>query len=69
MVTATASFFIPRVGHRGYIMYGSGLVSDFFNTQEAALEAIGSAYFIGELTSEEYSQLEQVIKKSSLPLA
>ena len=67
MVIATASFFVPRVDLRGYIMYRSGLVSDFFSTQEEALEEVGSAYFIGELTQKEYLELEQAIRASSLP--
>ncbi len=68
IVATTVSFFVPTKGRRGYIMYGSGLISDYFNTQEAALEEAGNAYFIGELTQSEYRTLEQVIKASSLPL-
>ena len=67
MVTATASFFVPRAGARGYIMYGSGLISDFFYTQEEALTEVGSMYFIGEITQKEYIDLECAIRASSLP--
>ncbi len=67
MVLATASFFVPGEGLRGYVMYGDGFHSDFLDTQEAALEEIGRAFFIGELTQKEYIELERAIRASSLP--
>lgn len=67
MVTATASFFVPEEGRRGYIMGGNGPISDFLNTQEEALAEAERLFFFGKITLEEYRELERIIRASSLP--
>jgi hypothetical protein len=67
MIQATAVFFVPRVGGRGYVIYGSGLISDFLHTKEEALLEIGSAYILGVIDRHTHAELEQAINASSLP--
>jgi hypothetical protein len=67
MVIATASFFVPGAGHRGYITLRNGDQSNFFSTQEEALMEAEKLCFYNKITLEEYCELVRVIRASSLP--
>jgi hypothetical protein len=64
---AIASFFVPRIGQRGYILYNDGFISDFLTTKEEALREIEKELYFDGITDQEYNNLKEAIQASTLP--